>query len=199
MMSLMFGALLLIQQGGPKEEFLSKIPYQITFQIVEMTSRGEQSFSGIIYKLGNNWKMVTDLGDGAQEVLVVKEGKLTLVMPGEDRPMEQTGRIPQSLMDFLGLRVSSPRDSVVRNAQGLPVEIFRANGEHVVIRDYRQVQGLGWVPMRVETYLEGRQVSALRITGVTQAEFSPSIFEVKPTTGSRSGSKVFQERFGIER
>jgi len=199
MMSLMIGALLLIQQGGPEEEFLSKIPYQITFQKVEVTPFGEQTLSGTIYKLGNNWKMVTDLGDGAQEILLVKDGKLTLVTPGEDRPMEQSGRIPQSLLDFLGLRAYSRRDSIVRNAQGLPVEIFRASGEHLVIRDYRRVEGLGWVPMRVETYLEGRQVSVLRITGISQAEFSTSVFELTPSEKTQVGSEALQQKLGAER
>lgn len=198
MISLMIGALLLIQ-GGPEEEFLSKIPYQITFQRVEVTPNGEQTFEGIIYKLGNDWKMVTDLGDGAKEVLLVKDGKLTLVTPGEDRPLVQSGQIPRSLLDLLGLRRYSRSDSIVRNAQGLPVEIFRASGVHLVIRDYRPVKGLGWIPMRVETYLEGRQVAVLRITGVSQAEFSTSVFKLTPTEKRQVGSEALQQKLGTER
>ncbi len=198
MISLMLGALLLVQ-GAPEEEFLSKIPYQITYQIVQRTPSGDQTFSGTLYKLGNNWKMVTDLGEGLQEILLVKDGKVILVSPGEDSPVEQIGHSPRSILDFLGIRATSPRDSVIWNTMGLPVEIFRSNGEHVVIREYRRVEGLGWIPMQIETYLEDQPVSVLKITGVSQAEFSSSVFEPSTLKSPQRASDVLQQRLGITR
>ncbi len=197
MKGLFFLALLLAQP--PESEFVRHTPLKIEFTSIEQVGNSRVTTRGEILKVANTWRLTTETEDGYKEILIVDNDKGTLYMSTEKKPVELKFDKPFSILTAFGLD-KNPNDVVEYNSSGLPIKIKRPTGETIVVKDYRKIEGFGYIPTELVTYFDGKPVSRTSINNVDfPGALSESAIRAPAEIESETSTKRLMEKVGSVR
>lgn len=191
--------LTLLLAQSPEAEFARYTPLKIEFTSVDQIGNTRMTTRSQVLKVGNTWRLTTETEDGYKEILIVEKDKGTLYMSTEEKPVEIEFENPFGILTVFGLD-KNPNDVVEYNSTGLPVKIKRPNGETIIVKEYRQVEGFGYIPTELVTYFNGKPVSKTVVNRVDFPEsLSESSIRLPAETELGRSSQKLKEKIGSVR